>query len=118
MSAGVALIVIILLFLLMGFPLNLIVAILYAIGFYLFYDKNDEGKQKILDEYRFKMRYASPEERRRLASERSDRLIAYQKEHPVKKDPVKEKLRIIFTVALLLSVVIGIIVLIYVLFFY
>ena len=32
MSAGVALIVIILLFLLMGFPLNLIAAILYAIG--------------------------------------------------------------------------------------
>ena len=118
MSAGVALIVIILLFLLMGFPLNLIAAILYAIGFYLFYDKNDKWKQKILDEYRFKMRHAKPEELQQLSKERMERLIAYRKEHPVKKNPVKEKLGNIFGVILLLSIVAGMIALIYVLFFY
>lgn len=118
MSAGVALIVIIVIFLLIGFPINLIAAALFGIAFYLYHDENTEEEKKILDEYRNKMRHAKPEERQQLSKERMERLIAYRKEHPVKKNPVKEKLRIIFTVALLLSVVIGIIVLIYVLFFY
>lgn len=118
MSAGVALIVIIVIFLLIGFPINLIAAVLFGIAFYLYHDENTEEEKKILDEYRNKMRHAKPEERQRLSRERMERLIAYRKEHPVKKNPVKEKLGNIFGVILLLSIVAGIIALIYALFFY